>query len=61
MAIGPEVKRAPLHAPKHFHVVIIGAGVSGVMAGIRLKQMGFDAFTILEQNPSPGGTWWQNS
>lgn len=43
-----------------FHVIIIGAGMSGILAGIRLKQAGID-FTILEKNRDVGGTWLQNS
>ncbi|CAN7172203.1 flavin-containing monooxygenase [Mycolicibacterium frederiksbergense] len=43
-----------------FHVIVIGAGESGVLAGVRLKQAGI-RFTILEKNSGPGGTWWENS
>ncbi len=42
-----------------FHVVIIGAGVSGLCAAIRLQQAGIP-FTILEKNPTVGGTWFEN-
>lgn len=42
-----------------FHVVIIGGGMSGVLAGIRLKQAGIN-FTILEKNSNVGGTWYEN-
>jgi 4-hydroxyacetophenone monooxygenase len=42
-----------------FHVVIIGAGFSGLCAGIRLKELGI-RFTILEKNPDVGGTWLEN-
>jgi len=61
MGIGPAVEAAPLRPPPNFSVVIIGAGVSGVLAAIKLEQMGLSSFTILEKNPEPGGTWWQNS
>jgi 4-hydroxyacetophenone monooxygenase len=43
-----------------FPVVVIGCGQSGLLAGIRLKQAGIP-FTIVEKNPGPGGTWWENS
>ena len=43
-----------------FNVVVIGAGQSGLLAGIRLQQMGI-AFTIVEKNPGVGGTWWENT
>jgi cyclohexanone monooxygenase len=42
-------------------VGIIGAGPGGICAGIRLKQSGYGDFTILEQAPGIGGTWWHNS
>jgi 4-hydroxyacetophenone monooxygenase len=40
-------------------VVVVGAGMSGLLAGIRLKQAGID-FTIIEKNPDVGGTWLEN-
>jgi 4-hydroxyacetophenone monooxygenase len=42
-----------------FSVVIIGAGLSGICAGIRLKQAGVP-FVILERNKGVGGTWFEN-
>jgi 4-hydroxyacetophenone monooxygenase len=43
-----------------FHVIIIGAGMSGVLAGIRLKQAGVP-FTVIEKNADIGGTWLENT
>ncbi len=40
-------------------VVVIGAGMAGIQAGIRLAQAGLP-FTIVEKNAGPGGTWWEN-
>jgi 4-hydroxyacetophenone monooxygenase len=40
-------------------VTIIGAGMSGLIMGLRLKQAGVP-FTILEKNGSVGGTWFEN-
>jgi hypothetical protein len=42
-------------------VICIGAGFSGVLAGIRFPQRipNLD-FTIYEKNPDVGGTWWEN-
>jgi 4-hydroxyacetophenone monooxygenase len=40
-------------------VVVIGCGLSGILAGIRLTQAGLP-FTIIEKNGGPGGTWWEN-
>ncbi len=43
-----------------FHVTVIGAGMSGILAGIRLKQAGVP-FTIIEKNADVGGTWFENT
>ncbi len=43
-----------------FAVAIIGAGMSGLLSGIRLKQAGVP-FTIIEKNADVGGTWWENT
>ena len=40
-------------------VVIIGAGMSGLYAGIQLQQAGIP-FVILEKNEAVGGTWYEN-
>jgi 4-hydroxyacetophenone monooxygenase len=61
MGLGLAVAPKPLNPPADFNVVIIGAGVTGVLAGIKLDQLGLSSFTILEKNPEPGGAWWQNS
>jgi cation diffusion facilitator CzcD-associated flavoprotein CzcO len=44
-----------------FQVGIIGAGFSGVVAALRLKQSNRNSFVILEQAASPGGTWRDNT
>jgi 4-hydroxyacetophenone monooxygenase len=40
-------------------VVVIGCGMAGILAGIRLKQAGLP-FVIVDKNAGPGGTWWEN-
>jgi 4-hydroxyacetophenone monooxygenase len=59
--IGPVVPLAPLDAPEGFHVAIIGAGVTGVLAARTLHRLGVTNITVLEKNAEPGGTWWQNT
>ena len=46
--------------PDDFHVIVIGAGVSGVCIGKKLAERGLK-FTILEKSPQMGGTWWENT
>ncbi|MET0318857.1 MAG: NAD(P)/FAD-dependent oxidoreductase [Rhodococcus fascians] len=42
------------------HVIIIGAGLSGVAAAINLHRLGI-AFTVIEKNDAVGGVWWNNN
>jgi 4-hydroxyacetophenone monooxygenase len=51
--IPPEKRRA-------FHVIIIGAGMSGILAAHRLKEAGI-SFTVIEKNGAIGGTWFENT
>ncbi|HWO22171.1 MAG TPA: NAD(P)/FAD-dependent oxidoreductase [Kofleriaceae bacterium] len=41
--------------------VIVGAGFSGLCAGIQLRRAGIQQFVILEQADGVGGTWRANS
>ncbi len=41
-------------------VVVIGAGMSGLLAAIRLEQAGIP-YVVLEKNEGIGGTWLENS
>lgn len=43
-----------------FRVLIIGAGMSGILAAHRLRQAGID-FTVVEKNADVGGTWLENT
>jgi cation diffusion facilitator CzcD-associated flavoprotein CzcO len=40
--------------------LIVGAGMAGVLMGIRLKQAGYTDFTIVEKADRVGGTWRDN-
>jgi len=42
-------------------VVIIGAGMAGILSGIRLAEAGFEDFTIYEKADEVGGTWRENT
>jgi len=55
--------RTPPEARKRaaeFKVLVIGAGASGICAGIGLKQAGID-FEIVERNSNVGGVWHENT
>ena len=66
LAYRGEDRRAPgwtmdeIAPGRTFEVVIIGAGMSGVLAGHRLQQAGVP-FVIVEKNDDVGGTWLENS
>lgn len=55
-----EHLRSEPSARAQFPVVVIGAGQSGLLAAIRLKQAGVP-FTVIEKNAGVGGTWWENT
>ncbi len=41
-------------------VLVVGAGMSGLLAGIQLRKAGY-RFQIIEKNAAVGGTWWSNT
>lgn len=43
-----------------YPVVVIGAGMSGLLAAIRLEEAGFP-YVVVEKNAGPGGTWFENT
>ena len=40
---------------------MVGAGIGGIGAGVKLQQAGIHTFTIYESSPGVGGTWWDNT
>jgi len=52
---------APAPLPGHVRVAIIGAGLGGIGAGIRLRKAGVTSFVILERAAAVGGTWRDNT
>jgi len=40
-------------------MLVIGAGMTGIAAGVKLAEAGYN-YTIIEKNPEVGGTWWEN-
>ncbi len=49
----------PPAAPRGFHIVIVGGGVSGICAAIKLRELGLSC-EIIEKDVDFGGTWWEN-
>ena len=45
---------------RDLRIAIIGAGPGGLCAAIRLRQSGFENFTVLEKGSGVGGTWYHN-
>lgn len=48
-------------AQRQLRVVVIGAGMSGILAGIKLLEAGINDFVIYEKADRIGGTWRENT
>jgi len=46
-------------APRDFRVLVIGAGVSGIIAAQRLQQLGV-SYLLVDKHDAPGGNWLDN-
>ncbi len=55
-AWGNEV---PAARKEQHKVLVIGGGMSGVLAAYRLQEAGVP-FVVIEKNPAVGGTWFEN-
>ncbi|HKY17265.1 MAG TPA: NAD(P)/FAD-dependent oxidoreductase [Microthrixaceae bacterium] len=54
----PVAARAPV--TDDVDVVIVGAGIAGVLAGVRLREAGIERICIVDQAGGIGGTWYWN-
>ena len=52
-------RNVPAEQKSGFRVLVIGAGMSGILAAIRLEEAGVP-YTVVEKNPAVGGTWYEN-
>lgn len=41
--------------------IVIGAGMAGILSAIKLREKGFDNFTVYEKADRLGGTWRENT
>ena len=52
-------KTRPIDEPRKIRIIVVGAGASGIIAGIRIRQRLPEAeLVIYEKNPVVGGTWF---
>ena len=56
---GPTWRLDDVAPGSDFRVLVIGAGMSGLLAAHRLRQAGVE-FEIVEKNDDVGGTWYEN-
>lgn len=56
----PALHRVDAAARSKFKVIIIGAGMSGLLSAIRLQEAGIP-FVIVDKNADVGGTWYENT
>ena len=57
----PQFEQPALQAAaRKLKVLVVGAGMSGLLTGIRLAQAGV-AFEIVDKNSDVGGTWFENT
>jgi len=61
LAINPSKQNAKSKTPNphDLSILIIGAGMSGILMGIKLSERGIP-FKIYEKNDDVGGTWFEN-
>jgi 4-hydroxyacetophenone monooxygenase len=61
--LGSQPDRAKRSArdaiPADFKVLVIGAGLTGMAAAIKLAEAGYD-YEVIDKNPEVGGTWYAN-
>ncbi len=55
-----RAEAGPASGAADLPVVVIGLGMSGLLAAIRLQEAGFP-YVVVEKNDGVGGTWWENT
>ncbi len=59
LGFADPVPAGPVPGAERLRVAVIGAGVSGLLAALRLRALGA-AVAVLEKNDDVGGTWLEN-
>jgi len=54
-------RRDDMSDPQPLRFVVIGAGMSGILAAIRLEEAGYEDVSIYEKADRLGGTWRENT
>ena len=49
-----------IELPQDLRVVMVGAGISGIVMGAKLLEADVKHLTVLEKAAGVGGTWWHN-
>jgi cation diffusion facilitator CzcD-associated flavoprotein CzcO len=56
-----EAGGSKAEAGRDVRIAVIGAGMSGILTAIKLREAGLTDFTIYEKADRPGGTWRENT
>ena len=59
LGFAPAPAHPPVAGASSVRVAVVGAGVSGMLAALRLRALGADV-VVLEKNDDVGGTWLEN-
>lgn len=44
-----------------YDTIVVGAGISGIAAAVKMKKAGYDNYVVLEKAARVGGTWRENT
>ena len=58
--LGTDLEIDDVEGAERLPIVIVGCGMSGLLAAIRLREAGFPV-VVIEKKQGPGGTWYENT
>jgi len=56
-----QLEKRNMNNERNLRVVIIGAGMAGILAAIKLREAGYRDLTVYEKGYDIGGTWRENT